>query len=191
MKLMDLPRKSTIFIRLFVQNFNNAKTLRPIAGKSADKYLFVGMERADFFKFRFLYFMASGKKLNLFQFVLSWLYSDRLVMCCIEKSTNRLIGAEIYYFNQRDLDNSTIHQGYRMIHHSYQGMGIGTMLTKYSLRHFKSQNLQGVSSRVKSDNMSSLKSNLKSGFKIAETFKLPNGVDEYYLVAYFNSKEVE
>jgi RimJ/RimL family protein N-acetyltransferase len=96
---------------------------------------------------------------------------------------NLLIGTELYYFNQRDLQEKTIHQGFRGILPAWQGRGIGTLLTGYAISHFKNSKIDGISSRVSLNNLASLRSNMKLGFKpVEEYFDKDMCENRYYLV---------
>jgi RimJ/RimL family protein N-acetyltransferase len=118
------------------------------------------------------------------------LISEKTVFIVKDIVINKIIGMELYYFNQQDIKEKTIHQGFRGILPEWQGKGIGTLLTNYAINHFKNSKLDGISSRVSLNNLASLRSNMKLGFRPIEKYFDKNMNEErYYLICPFGKDD--
>ncbi|WP_006749160.1 GNAT family N-acetyltransferase [Thioalkalivibrio paradoxus] len=117
------------------------------------------------------------------------LLADRLCVACVNEETAELCGVGFYYFNRRDIDEGTVHEGFSGVKESFRGKGLGTLLRKTAIEHFGRSGIMGVSSRVSADNQPSLRSNLKLGFKIVEVY-YDKGLEKerYYLVKRFDER---
>lgn len=110
-----------------------------------------------------------------------------LAIVAVDQTNDSIIGMELYYFNPRDLRENTLHQGYRGVTPNRQGGGIGSLVTRHAIEHFARTQLSGISSRVSLDNLASLKSNEKFGFKPVERyFDWKRNEERYYLVCDFD-----
>jgi len=100
------------------------------------------------------------------------------------KKSQRIVGYSLYYFNHRDIKESTVHEGDTGLLQEYRGKGIGTAQRLHALRHFaRCTFINGVSSRVSLSNLASLKSNQNLGFKEKERyFDEKRGEERVYLV---------
>lgn len=88
-----------------------------------------------------------------------------------DKETGESIGYSLFYFNQRDVDEKTVHEGYVGMMAEYHGRGVGIKFRKIILQHFARMTmLYGTSSRVSLSNKASLVSNLKNGYVIKEQY---------------------
>ena len=110
----------------------------------------------------------------------------KLVFVLYDKVNKKILGTEFYYFNKRDIRESTIHQGFRGVLPEFQGRGLGTALTQYAYAVFSKTSLKGMSTRVSCNNLSSLVSNKKIGFEPVEKyFDTAMGEERYYMVCKF------
>ena len=110
----------------------------------------------------------------------------KLVFVLYDKVAEKIIGVEFYYFNKRDINENTIHQGFRGILPEYQGKGLGTALTQYAYDIFSKTSLKGMSTRVSCNNLSSLISNKKIGFEPVEKyFDSSMNEERYYMICKF------
>ncbi len=109
---------------------------------------------------------------------------ERLCLVVKDKKTNEIVGYSLYYFNHRDIKESTVHEGDTGLLQEYRGRGIGTAQRLHALQHFaRCPFIQGVSSRVSLNNLASLKSNLNLGFEEQERYYDPiMGEERVYLV---------
>lgn len=130
--------------------------------------------------------LSEGDMLSLRNRLLFFFCGGKLVFVLYDKSSRKVIGTEFYYFNKRDIRESTIHQGFRGVLPEFQGKGLGTALTQYAYDVFSKTSLQGMSTRVSCNNMPSLISNQKIGFEPVEKyFDAEMNEDRYYMVCKF------
>lgn len=125
-----------------------------------------------------------GKKLGPAKKNTLRLAGHKLCLVVRDKKTNQIVGYSLYYFNRRDIKESTVHEGDTALLQEYRGRGIGTAQRLHSLRHFaRCPFINGVSSRVSLNNLASLKSNQKLGFEEQERyFDKHRGEERVYLV---------
>jgi len=125
-----------------------------------------------------------GTKLGIAKRAMLRLAGRKLCLVVEDAINKRVVGYSLYYFNYRDIREKTVHEGDTGILPEFQGRGIGTAQRLHALRHFaRCQFIEGVSSRVSLNNLASLKSNLKLGFKEKERYYDPiMGEERVYLV---------
>jgi len=129
---------------------------------------------------------SNGEHISWAMKLLFYLCGKTLVFLLYDKDIHDVIGVEFYYFNRRDIKENTIHQGFRGILPEFQGKGLGTALTQYAYTVFSKTSLKGMSTRVSCNNMPSLISNQKIGFKPVEKyFDAAMDEDRYYMVCKF------
>jgi GNAT superfamily N-acetyltransferase len=135
-------------------------------------------------------FFNNGNNINMPKYITCFFISKKAVFIVKDKTTNKIIGTELYYFNQKDIKENTIHQSFRVVLPQYQGFGIGTALTNYAISNFKNTMFSGISSRVSLNNIASLRSNMKLGFKLVEKY-FDNAMQEnrYYLICPFGKHD--
>ena len=104
--------------------------------------------------------------------------------CYVVKSNSEVVGLGLYYFNQKDIRENTIHVGYTGLKKDYRGKGVGTVARKNALYHFSQvKSITGISSRVDIDNEASYRRNIKLGFEVREQyFDVDSKKERVYLV---------
>jgi GNAT superfamily N-acetyltransferase len=119
--------------------------------------------------------------------ILYFLVSKKCVFAAKDMEANKIIGVELYYFNNKDIDDHTIHQGFRGVLPAWQGNHIGSKITAHAVNHFKRGCFDGISTRVSLNNIPSLKSNSNQGFRPVEKyFDADMKEERYYLICPFN-----
>jgi hypothetical protein len=132
----------------------------------------------------------NNDKIGISRYMVYLFVSRKMVFIARDISVNRIIGTELYYFNQRDLREKTVHQGFRGILPAWQGRGMGTSLTACAVNHFKNSKIDGISSRVSLNNLASLRSNMKLGFRPVEAYFDENmHENRYYLICPFGKND--
>ncbi len=112
-----------------------------------------------------------GKKLGLGKRLILRLAGEKLCLVVTDEQTHEIAGYSLYYFNDRDRKEGTVHEGDTYLLPEYRGQGIGTAQRRHALYHFaRCPFLKGVSSRVSLNNQASLKSNENLGFKPIERY---------------------
>jgi|GEM_PF-1299475 len=121
---------------------------------------------------------------------LCWMYASlgsRLVILAEVSVDGRweTAGADLFYFNPRDLKESTVHEGLIFVAESFRGRGVANAMRQHALHHFATQGLRGISTRIRQSNMGSLRSAQGLGFEVVEKAPVPNDSDvSLYLVSY-------
>ena len=99
---------------------------------------------------------------------------------------SKIAGMNIYYLNQRDFQENTIHEGFIGVVPEMGGRGIATKMRRMGIHHFKSAGFSGISTRVSLNNTASLISAKKVGFQTVEEYQEPStGEQRYYMVCKF------
>ena len=130
--------------------------------------------------------LSDGDVLSWRNKLLFFLCGSKLVFILYDKFEQKVIGTEFYYFNKKDIQESTIHQGFRGILPEFQGKGLGTALTQYAYDVFSKTSLKGMSSRVSCNNLASLISNKRIGFEPIENyFDSEMNEERYYMICKF------
>lgn len=128
--------------------------------------------------------LSDGNNLSICKVILLLFFPGRL--CLVAVREGKVIGVELFYFNKRDVECGTVHEGYIGVIPEAQGGGIGTALRKKACRHFSKSGLLGISSRVSLNNTKSLKSAKNAGFSIQEEYYDSRlGEERCYLVFRF------
>lgn len=93
------------------------------------------------------------------------------------------VGVSIYYFNERDERDGTVHEAYIGLSEDARGLGLGSQLRAFAIAHFQGCGLKGISSKITTDNAASLHSARKNRFEIVEEFHDPGLQQQrYYLI---------
>jgi ribosomal protein S18 acetylase RimI-like enzyme len=133
-------------------------------------------------------YFNNDKRLNAAKRMIYFFISRKTIFYAKNRTTGQIVGIELYYFNRKDILEKTVHQGFSGVLPEWQGQGIGTMLRSHALNHFRANGFDGVSSRVSLNNLPSLKSNMKLGFKPVEKyFDQSMNEERYYLICPFNN----
>ncbi len=96
---------------------------------------------------------------------------------------SEIIGMNMYYLNERDLKDNTIHEGFIGVLPEMTGKGIATNMRQTAKQNFKKNGFNGISTRISLDNHSSLKSAINIGFKPLEKYiDSYSGEARYYMI---------
>jgi RimJ/RimL family protein N-acetyltransferase len=109
---------------------------------------------------------------------------DRLIFLahdvdCNPKNTF-VSAVNIYYFNDFDATHglNTVHEAFIGVHRLKRGKGLATDIRETAYMHFKLSSLDGITTRIKKDNLASISSARKLGFSIPDQFKKYQFVDD-------------
>lgn len=146
--------------------------------------LYRGAKRSEIFRFREFYLTHNPEgTFGCFRLLLCLMTCPKLVVVACSVEQKKLIGVDFFYFNERDLEELTVHEGFIGVARCFEGRGIATSMRFLAKLHFASAGISGISSRISKDNLASMASARKAGFKPvclgAENEKTN---DEYYLV---------
>lgn len=94
-------------------------------------------------------------------------------MCIVATKDGQVIGFDHFYFNDRDLKENTVHEGYVAVSNSHAGRGIASHMRRLSAEHFKRCGFSGISTRISHNNYASMASARKCGFISVEDYSDP------------------
>jgi len=101
-----------------------------------------------------------------------------------------IVGMNMYYFNNRDVEEDTIHGAFVGVSPAMTGRGIATDLRRAAMDHFSANGIAGISSRISLANDASLKSALNLGYQPVERYYDPILDEERcYLVRPLSGRE--
>lgn len=113
-------------------------------------------------------------------------FGSKLLFVATDSNNDQIIGIDMFYFNPRDFNENTVHEGFIGVLPEYQGQGIATIMRQQAIKHFKKNGLAGISTRISKNNLGSLHSAEKLGFKpVEEYYDEAMGEERYYLVCKF------
>lgn len=170
-------------------NVSQAKGLPKIGSTSYDAAFFRGCQRSDLAQVCELYKqLNSGMALPALRRFLYWLVGQKLCVVALsnmEKKTKGrdcVIGFSLYYFNERDVKEQSIHEAFMGVSPSEQGKGVSTAFRRFTYAHFSKTSLKGVSCRISADNRASLSGARKAGHEpVEQYFDQTLGLSRFYL----------
>lgn len=155
--------------------------------ESAGVYLFRGFVRSDMPSIQNLYTSTTGLPLPLFNRLLLTLCGPRLCIVALAPDGS-LVGFDQFFFNDRDLKENTVHEGYVAVAKTHERRGLASAMRRLSAKHFASAGLYGISTRISADNIASMASAVKTGFRSIENYIDPDTREaRSYLVADISS----
>ncbi|WP_278355772.1 MULTISPECIES: GNAT family N-acetyltransferase [Idiomarina] len=111
----------------------------------------------------------------------------KALFLAVDKTDNRIVAIDMFYFNDRDFRENTIHEGFIGVLPCSEGQGIATCMRKKAIAHFKGNGLSGISTRISKNNFGSLRSAENLGFKVIEEYyDEPNKESRYYMINWFS-----
>lgn len=86
----------------------------------------------------------------------------------VEHPVGSIVGFSLYYFNERDIAERTVHEGFIAV--TERHCGFGSALREKSLNYFEKRGIGGVSTRISKSNRASLQSAKMLGFQVMEEY---------------------
>jgi len=174
----------------FLKNFKKCKNLIKISNFNDNDIIIRGLKFWEISKvekiFTLLNLSASG--FGLSKRLLYFIAGRKIIYVAHDIKSNEIVGFDLFYFNDRDIVENTIHEGFIGILPPFQGQGIATKLRRHAIENFRKSRLHGVSTRISESNAASLASAKRLGFKIEESyFDLSIAEIRYYLVIHFKN----
>ncbi|MHC8345302.1 GNAT family N-acetyltransferase [Pseudomonas sp. RT6P73] len=166
-----------------LKELKTSLSFTPVADMVSGEVLIRGFKLRDLRQVRQLYFdLNPVGSLSLARFLWGAIGYRRLLIVAEESRTKSLVGLDLFYFNSRDLQESTVHEGFVGVVPDYRGKGLATEMRITAKKHFQRNGLDGISTRISQHNQPSLISALKLGFEIVETRHSATDGDNYYMV---------
>lgn len=158
-------------------------TYTSVPNEVSGAVLIRGFRLWDLRQLRQLYLNLNPEgSLSLPRFLWGVIGYRRLLIVAEETQTGSVVGLDLYYFNPRDLRESTVHEGFVGVVPGYRGLGLATKMRVTAKQHFQRNGVTGISTRIAQDNKASLISALKLGFEIVETNHSAAKGDNHYMV---------
>lgn len=155
----------------------------PVTNIVSGDVLIRGFKVRDLLQLRQLYFeLNPAGSLSLPRCLWGAISYRRLLIVAEESQSKALVGMDLFYFNARDLQESTVHEGFVGVVPMHRGKGLASNMRVIAKQHFQRNGLTGISTRISQDNQASLTSALKLGFKVVETHHSAAGAENYYMV---------
>ncbi len=100
-------------------------------------------------------------------------------LCIVaEDQSAGIVAFVFFYFNDRDVRERTVHEGFIGVLPEFQGRGIGTTMRRHAVAHFAGAGLAGMSTRITLSNTASLNPSLKLGFQIVDRYQDSHSAEE-------------
>lgn len=189
-KILRLPIVIVRQVLLIFRDLKMSLKIPVVQSETENGMTYRGMYRSELNSINKLHIlMNGGSSLALARRIVYWLVGRRIVIVVSkeEDGKEKVIGFVMFYFNRADVKQNTIHDGFLGVEPNYQGLGIGSKLTRKGVRHFGCTYLSGMSARIDLNNKASLAANLKAGFEPVEQYTDPvTGLERYYLINWFD-----
>lgn len=156
----------------------------------ADDFIVRGAVAHDIEQLKIIYGRLNNVDLSRSNINLLKNFPGRLILIAevTRGSKSNIVGMNLFYFNSRDFKEGTIHEGFIGVVPEFEGKGIATAMRKHAIAHFRRSGLSGISTRISKNNIASLLSAEKLGFKPFEEYFDPIMQEErYYLVCNFEN----
>lgn len=179
MKGTEMPSR----LATLLKELETSLTYTPVANEVSGGVLIRGFRFRDLRQLRQLYLdLNPTGSLSLARFVWGVIGYRRLLIVAEERQSSSLVGLDLFYFNLRDLQEFTVHEGFVGVVPAYRGQGLATKMRITAKRHFQRNGVKGISTRISQNNKPSLMSALKLGFEIVETHHSTVDCDNHYMV---------
>jgi len=135
-----------------------------------------------------IYIQLNGIGFSKYHRDLYKLAGDKILLLAADMKTNKIVGMDMFYFNSRDFKENTIHEGFIGVLPEFEGQGIATKMRQEAINHFRRNGLSGISTRISKNNLGSLRSAEKLGFKPVEQYYDEQMQEErYYMINWFKN----
>ncbi|WP_445006037.1 GNAT family N-acetyltransferase [Halomonas mongoliensis] len=118
--------------------------------------------------------LHDGNGLSKFKKLLYRLCSGKVIIAAYSKfdagSIKKIYAVDMYYVNKRDAEENTVHEGFIGVLPEAEGKGLATQMRSFASTVFHDAGLSGISTRISEDNIASMKSAKKQGFKVVERY---------------------
>jgi GNAT superfamily N-acetyltransferase len=187
--IRKILRKTSSILRsinFIAVNLNVSKKFLSIPKYTKDNIVYQGAGKLkDIRDANNLYFsMNGGKSFGWKKNIIYRIAGNKLLFIARNNSNKEVVAIGLYYFNKRDICESSVHEGFTGVKEVFQRQGIGTAMRKHAIDHFFNSGLLAISSRVSLSNTYSLSSNQKLGFKPVEKYFDPIMNEERYYLLY-------
>lgn len=174
--------------KIKIKEFFKFLLIEEIKIQDSGKFIIEGARLSDFSQLDNIYFLLNGKKLSQIHKFSLIFNSNKRLLVVKKKTDNRkeIVGMNFYYLNSRDFKEGTIHEGFIGVMTEFEGRGVATQMRKHAQFHFKKAGFSGISTRISENNLGSLHSAEKLGFKSIDEYKDPvTNEKRFYMISNF------
>lgn len=172
-------------IFIFTINFIKLLFMSSVIQIDRNSLIFRGCKRSEIKEAEAIYKKIAGRGFSSFHKVLLYFFSQRFLLITLfeDDQKREIVGLDFYYINYRDFKDKTIHEGYIGVLLGFEGKGIASQMRRVAKEHFKRSGFKGISSRISIENIASIRSAEKVGFKpVEEYFDVDKKEKRYYLI---------
>lgn len=157
------------------QNLSFFKSMSPFPDYPAKDVFYRGYLYSDRSAMKRLYRDLNGKREPGLALEALYCISGRKAMLVALSDANygpkaSVIAMNMYYRNDRDFRDNTIHEGFIGVSALFEGRGIATRMRNLAKNHFARAGLSGISTRISISNHASLRSAEKVGFSPIDSY---------------------
>ena len=174
-----MPRRTWSGLQFIAVNLWCTRIV-PAAGESVvplatsnDCLVLRTIRAADIDRFEGLHnILRPGKRLSASR---KWLYqrTGAKLVWALETTEADLVGFNMYYFREGEWNDRIVHEAFIGVTKAYQGCGLSNDMRAAAADHFTAAGLNGITTEIHRDNLPSLRSACRQGFR--ETGADPGG----------------
>lgn len=164
------PRLNAIM--MLAKNVTRGMSCPRLTDTVEGDYTFRGFRPSDLPAIAAIYSEDDGSVLPRYNRLLLKLCGGRL--CLVATKDSKVIGFDQFYFNDRDLKENTVHEGYVAVAKAHSGRGLASAMRRICAKQFKEAGFSGISTRISQSNRGSMASALKVGFRSIEDYIDPD-----------------
>tara|TARA_B100000963_G_scaffold335202_1_gene329110 strand:- start:601 stop:1161 length:561 start_codon:yes stop_codon:yes gene_type:complete len=155
-------------IKFLLRNIKITRKLPIINSKQIGKFVIEPGCKKDLKDISILHkSLRDGRDLNIWRKILYRGMGKKLIFL-LKDSNKRVIGFEMFYFKDYEIENRIIHEAFIGIDKEYRQNNLSVHLREYSINHFSNTNLTAISTNIPAKNKPSIISAKKSGFKLCK-----------------------
>jgi GNAT superfamily N-acetyltransferase len=180
-------RKVLWGFRFVLCNLLLSKKLNNVNTVTDDGFEIRGMRSEDIFHIKQLVLrLNNGIGFEFFKRLLYRIVGSKMVFVVKKVGAAEIVAVNLFYFNDRDRCDNTIHEGFIGVLPSCRGLGVASKLRRCAIANFERTQLSGISTRISISNAPSFRSAEKMGFRVVDRYFDANESEERcYLVRYF------
>ncbi len=152
--------------KFLIRNIKNVEKLPELNSKIIGEFCIESCQKSDFNHVSKLHkLLRDGRGLNFWRKVL-YKSKGKKLMFLIKDINKKIIGFQMFYFKEDEIENKIIHEAFIGIKREFRGNNLSAELRKYSIEHFSKTGLSAISTNIPTNNEPSKTSAQKSGFKL-------------------------
>lgn len=173
--------KGLISKKITMMRFSNCSLIKEAA---YGDFIIRGYRAEDYKQILSIYNELNKAKFSFYHAGLYEKIGNKLMFVAVRE--DKIVGMDMFYMNLRDFKENTVHEGFIGVLPEAERQGIATQMRQAAIKHFCEAGLDGISSRISKNNVASLRSAEKLGFKVCEEyFDEAMQEERYYLIANF------